>query len=105
MITDLNGFKEWISAGSINVAYFSTPQCNVCKVLRPKVESAVSEMRNVEFLYLDTTQFPEIAGQYTVFAVPTIILFADGREAKRFSRHFTVEELSESISRLHSLMF
>ncbi|GAB4329424.1 MAG: thioredoxin family protein [Calditrichia bacterium] len=82
------------------LTYFSYPDCNVCKVLLPKVKDLLKDYPQIDFLYVDTQQEPEVSGQYLVFAVPTIILFYEGREAKRFSRHFSLQELSEFLERL-----
>ena len=88
------------------LAYFSTPQCNVCKVLRPKVESALAEhYPAVRFIYVDTTAIPEVAGQLSIFAVPTIVLFVEGRESVRKSRNFAMDELLAAIDRPYGFLF
>lgn len=80
------------------LAYFSTPQCNVCKVLRPKVEELLTEYPGVDFLYVNSTAHPEVSGQHLVFAAPTIVLFMDGREMRRFSRNLAMEDLDRALS-------
>lgn len=81
------------------LAYFSTPTCNVCKVLRPKVEQLAARLEEVGFVYIDSSEHPEIAGQHTVFAVPTIILFHEGRELRRFSRNVSVYDIEQALER------
>lgn len=85
--------------------YFTTPQCNVCKVLRPKL-MALFEQHYPEIVHyaIDTTEAPEISGQYSVFAVPTILLFLEGREFVRKSRNFSPAELIEEVRRPWALM-
>lgn len=100
----LSDFKETVSQKPMYVAYFSTPQCNVCKVLRPKVEELVEQYENIGFVYLNTVEKPEIAGQFTVFSVPTVIIFAEGREYKRLSRSFSIDEIQDYFERLLSLL-
>lgn len=46
----------------------------------------------------------EVAGQYTVFAVPTLLLMVEGREVARFSRHFSMQELEAPIRRYAKLI-
>ncbi len=85
--------------------YFSTPQCNVCKVLRPKLmELFEQNYPEIGRYYIDSTETPEISGQYSVFAVPTIILFLDGKEFARKSRNFSPAELIEEIRRPWEIM-
>jgi thioredoxin-like negative regulator of GroEL len=95
---------EKIRTTEIVVTYFSYPECNVCKVLRPKVENYLEQYDNIEFLYIDTHLTPEVSGQYLVFAVPTIIVFLDGREVKRFSRHFSMIEFENEIERMLKML-
>jgi len=93
-----------IKTRELIVTYFSYPECNVCKVLRPKVEKYVRQYENIGFLYVDTHQNPEVSGQYLVFAVPTIIIFFDGREVKRFSRHFSMTDFEKEIHKMLSVL-
>ncbi len=80
--------------------YFSTPQCNVCKVLRPKLTALFEEhYPEICHCYVDITVVPEISGQYSVFAVPTILLFLEGREFVRKSRNFSPAGLIEEVRR------
>ena len=91
---------EMIRGSEPLVTYFSTPTCNVCKVLRPKVEELVAASEGVEFLYIDSSQYPAVAGQHVVFAVPTIILFMEGREMRRFSRNLSIDDFSRSLEHM-----
>ena len=97
---DFDKFNNLISRTSCLVTYFSHDECNVCKVLRPQIEQFVNEKPDVNFLYVNTVRNPEIAGQKMVFAVPTIIVFYQGQEAKRFSRHFSIRDLEEILKRI-----
>lgn len=84
--------------------YYSTPTCSVCKVLRPKVEDLISDLAPWQFFYVDVSQNADIRGQGMIFNVPTVILYAQGREIKRFSRNFGVGELEEVLLRYQSLI-
>ncbi len=97
-------FKQLIRQKPVLIAYFSYPSCSVCKVLRPKIEELASNYADVGFEYVDTQQRPEIAGQYTIFSVPTILIFVDGKEGKRLSRNFSVNEVRDFIERMLALM-
>jgi len=95
---------EKIKSTELIVTYFSYPECNVCKVLRPKVESYLEKYEKIGFQYIDTHLTPEVSGQYLVFAVPTIIFFLDGREVKRFSRHFSMSEFEAEVDKMIAVL-
>ena len=105
-IRDLDEFNAQKAGNSLMLVYFSHEGCNVCKVLKPKIEEIVKNtFQRLELFYVDTLQQPELAGQNSVFAVPTIILFSDGKESHRFSRNFGLDELLEKLERFYSLAF
>jgi len=85
--------EETLITSRALVAYFSTPDCNVCKVLRPRVEAMTAERQDIDFMYIDSAKHPRISGQNLVFAVPTIALFSEGKEVRRFSRNLALEDL------------
>ncbi len=82
------------------LVYFSFPGCSVCVALLPKIEKLVRSFANVEFLYVNTHETPDVSGQYLVFTVPTIILFSRGAEQKRWSRVFSVDDVETTLNRL-----
>ncbi len=86
-------FQEVIQNHNNVLAYFSTPTCNVCKVLLPKVKNLRPQFPDTQFVYINTEKVTEAAGQHLVFAVPTILIFNEGKEVTRFSRHFGIEDL------------
>jgi thioredoxin 1 len=83
------------------LAYFSFLECNVCKTLLPKVKDMIAGYAGVDFLYIDINRNPLLRGQYLVFSVPTLVLFEQGRETKRFSRYFSLEELKTEVERIN----
>lgn len=88
------------------LGYFSTDVCNVCKVLKPKVEELVQkEFPQVKLAYVKSDVLPDVAGQHQVFAAPTILVFFDGRETIRKSRNIGLDELRREISRPYSMIF
>ncbi len=88
------------------LAYFSTEACHVCKVLKPKVGELIeSEFPKIKTVYVQTDKVPEAAAQNQVFAVPTILVFFEGREYIRKSRNIGISELQREIDRPYSMFF
>lgn len=96
-------YKNLTENNELILFYFSTPTCNVCKVLRPKVEDVVKKSNGWEFQYVDTTQSREITGQNLIFAVPTILQIVQGKEVKRFSRNVNLYELEQTLNKYSSI--
>lgn len=93
-------FNAELNNDEIVLGYFSFPECSVCKVLIPKVKKLLQDYPKVKFLYVDIHEHPEISGQLLVFTVPTVIIFYRGKETRRFSRHFALQDLESALNRL-----
>ncbi len=105
-IKNINGFNEKIVSGVTVLAYFLTPDCNVCKILKPKVAELIcTEFPQVELIYVDLVSQPALAAQQNVFIAPTIIVYLEGKEFIRKSRNIGIQELKKEIKRLYSILF
>ncbi len=105
-IETLEKYNEVIEKEDAVLFYFSHEQCNVCKVLKPKVaEMLTDEFPKAKMYYCDTKKSPELAAQNSIFAVPTILIYFGGRESVRKSRNIGVNELREHIERPYNLIF
>lgn len=108
MFTEIESFEEFLKLKdeSAMLAYFSTDACNVCKVLKPKVQELVkNEFPKIKLAYIKSDVLPEVAAQNRVFAAPTILVFFDGREYIRKSRNIGIGELQQEIDRPYSMIF
>lgn len=99
----LDGFVMGHEAAAI---YFSSPGCNVCHVLKPKIKTLFAEeYPRIAWAEVDCQAAPEAAAQQRVFTVPTLVVYFDGREAMRWARTFSVGVVSNELSRPYKLMF
>ncbi len=64
---------------------FFASWCGPCKMLAPTIEQLSDEpiSKKTDFAKLDIDSSIEIAQQYSVMSVPTMILFKDGKEQFR----------------------
>lgn len=105
-IKDLSHFDDLKSNEDALLIYFSHESCNVCQVLKPKIIDMITEhFPQIKVCYSDTEKLPEIAGQNSVFTVPTILVFLDGKEYIRSSRNISVSVLADQIRRPYEMMF
>jgi len=105
-IKSLAEFNQKISELPGALFYFSHEKCNVCKVLKPKIHDLFkSEFQKIHMFYCDTVLYPEIAGQNSIFTVPTILVFFDGKEFLRKSRNIGIDELKMELVRPYTIFF
>lgn len=91
---------QLLESEDILVVYFSSVDCNVCHAVRPKLEALLSDVP-VKIAQVESAKFIEIAGQHLVFAMPTVLIFQEGKEILRESRFIDFEK----IERLMGLLF
>lgn len=104
-LNDLNELNSKLQEEMALVLYFSSPSCNVCHVLRPKLMQALlKEYPSIGRYHVDIALTPEIAAEFQVFSAPTIIVFLEGREFIRKGRSMSVDGLLEEIRRPYELM-
>lgn len=87
------------------MVYFSAPTCNVCHALKPKLLEAIEgNFEHFKIISVDTSLSQDVAAHFSVFAIPTVLIFLDGREFLRKSRHMSVDEVIREIKRPYEIM-
>lgn len=102
---NIEDIKKIIEENLAVMVYFSAPTCNVCHALKPKLLEAIeSNFDKFETVSVDTSVEQEIAAHFSVFAIPTVLIFLDGKEFLRKSRHMSVDEVIREIKRPYEIM-
>jgi thioredoxin 2 len=93
---DEEAFKTHVSESDIPVLVdFYSPDCGPCMEMAPDYETAAANFGlEVRFLKVNTLDDADLALQYGVNMLPTIIAFKNGREINRFSSKLSKEQLS-----------
>ncbi len=79
---------------------FWAPWCGPCRLVSPVVESfgdAHAEKLSVAKVNTDENQ--QLAMRYSIFSIPTLILFKNGSEAARLVGYMPQEAMEDRLSR------
>ncbi|MFL0363558.1 thioredoxin family protein [Pseudobacillus sp. 179-B 2D1 NHS] len=79
------------------LAFISDPNCSVCHAIHPRVEELLKQFPDVYAVEANMAEAPDISGQYTVFSVPAVLFFIQGKERFRKARFILMDELEEEI--------
>ncbi len=93
-------FNSLINSDSLVVIDFFATWCGPCKMLSPVLENVSNVLNNVEFIKVDIDQFNELASQYKVQSVPTIVFMKNGNEINRHIGYIDEDNLVEKIKNL-----
>ena len=64
------------------VAQFGAKWCSPCKAIQPFVR-AETERMGADFLHIDIEEHPQLADQYHIRSMPTVVAFINGTEIRR----------------------
>lgn len=104
-VESLAEIQEHITTEPFVLAYLSRPDCGVCVSLKPKVIEIAQAFPEATAYYVDLDAIPEAAGEYSIFTIPGILVFIDGKESIREARYVSVDQLVDRMERLHALRF
>jgi thioredoxin 1 len=77
---------------------FWAPWCGPCRMVAPVVEELSDEYDGkVSFVKLNVDDNPQVASQYGVMSIPTLILFKDGKPASTVVGFRPKAELKKSL--------
>lgn len=80
---DDSNFESTIAKG-VTLVDFYADWCGPCKMIAPMMEELSSEYQGkATVAKLDVDKAQVASSKYNVTSIPTVILFVDGKEAKR----------------------
>lgn len=104
--TDAAALAALIAAHPMCAVYFSAPGCAVCHALRPKLAGRLAQdFPAIAFAEVDAARSPGLAAAHGVFTVPTLIVFALGKEQLRHSHSFGIAALADELERPYALLY
>ncbi len=91
-------FKNEIESGITVVDFFAT-WCGPCKMLAPVLEGLASEMEGkAKFIKVDIDQSLELANQFQISSVPTMVIFKNGEKVNQLVGFLPKEKIQEAIN-------
>jgi len=101
----IENIEQTIKENIAVMVYFSAPTCNVCHALKPKLLQELDKnFSEFKVQSVDISVEEDIAPHFGVHAIPTVLIFLDGKEFVRKSRHMSVSEVITEIKRPYEIM-
>lgn len=95
-IETVKQFKEEIASGTVLIDFYAT-WCGPCNMLAPVIEE-LDKQANIKILKVDVDELGDIAREFRIMSIPTLIVIKDGKMIKREMGYMPLERLKALIS-------
>ncbi|MGB8699383.1 MAG: thioredoxin [Thermosynechococcaceae cyanobacterium] len=95
-------FEDMLTSAEkpVLVDFYAT-WCGPCRMLAPILEQVQAILRDkLQIVKIDTDRYPEIASQYQIHALPTLVLFKKGQPVERLEGVMPPEQLVDRLTPL-----
>lgn len=91
--------KELTSSGLVLVDFYAT-WCGPCKMLGPVLEELAEEKEELSIIKVDIDKHNDLAREYAIMSVPTMIIYKDGKVAKKLVGFMPKQALLKEINNI-----
>jgi thioredoxin len=96
-VTDSSFQAEVIESETPILVDFWAPWCAPCRAIASVLEEIAADREDVRIVKLNVDDNQETAATYGILAIPTLILFNNGAEAKRLRPTRSKSQLEEQL--------
>ncbi|NME36038.1 MULTISPECIES: thioredoxin [Fusobacterium] len=96
-ITKENFNEEVLNSKGLVLVDFWATWCGPCKALGPILEDFANGNSNVKVGKINVDEQPELASQFRVMSIPTLLLFKDGEVVNKSVGLLSKEELENFV--------
>ncbi|MGF1490646.1 MAG: thioredoxin [Prochloraceae cyanobacterium] len=100
---NFSSFSELLASADrpVLVDFYAT-WCGPCQMMSPILEEVGSKMKDrLQVVKIDTEKYPQLASDYQIEALPTLVLFKGGKPIKRIEG---LRQAPQLIADLQSLL-
>lgn len=100
-LNTMDEVEHFVMENKMSFLYITQPNCSVCHGLLPQIQELMENYPQIELAKADATELPSIAGRFSIFTAPVLILFVEGKEFLREARIVHMDLLEEKLTRIY----
>lgn len=98
-INEDNFETEVLEAERVTLVDFFATWCGPCQMLAPVLEKISNSRADFDIAKIDVDQLPDLAVEYGVEVVPTMVIFKNGKVMNKFEGFKSESEIVEEVSK------
>ena len=98
-INEDNFKTEVLESEKVTLVDFFATWCGPCQMLAPVLEKISNSRANFDIAKIDIDQLPDLAVEYGVEVVPTMVIFKNGKVMNKFEGFKSESEIVEEVSK------
>ncbi|WP_163969337.1 thioredoxin family protein [Oceanobacillus halotolerans] len=97
----IDDIESFINKHTLAFLYITRPNCSVCHGLKPQVLQLMEKYPEIQLGSIDTLEVEEVAGYFSIFTVPVLLLFVEGKEYVREARIVHMDLYEEKLDNIY----
>ncbi len=98
-INEDNFKTEVLESEKVTLVDFFATWCGPCQMLAPVLEKISNSRADFDIAKIDVDQLPDLAVEYGVEVVPTMVIFKNGKVMNKFEGFKSESEIVEEVSK------
>lgn len=100
-LTSMQEIENFIKNNELAFLYISKENCSVCLSLLPQIERVMDKYPSIHLGHINTDHVEEVAGRFSIFTAPVLLLFVNGKEYVREARIVHIQLFDEKINKIY----
>lgn len=100
-LTTIEVVMDFIQKNQLSFLYISRPDCSICHGLLPQVQQVMMKYPKIKLGHINAEEVMEIAGRFSIFTVPVLLLFVNGKEYIREARIVHMDLFDEKMNKIY----
>lgn len=94
-----------VKTNEISLIYFSSKSCSICRIIKPELDKVLKAYPKIKSVGIDAEGNIKLAASYSVFTLPAVIIYVEGKETIRQARYINIQEIRHTIDRYYKLIY
>lgn len=94
----MQDYEQMVTSDKLVLVDFYTTWCKPCKMMDPHLKAIAKENKDIDIIKVDAEKNETVSRQLNIGAIPSLMLYKNGKMVWNYVGYISKEELSQKIS-------